>query len=114
MRNHYSSLDLRKALGNQNYLILDNKYKQQLANHPLVRNLYATGEFFVIVANIYALRTEFVCGECEKVSGYSAEEIESRHGEFLFNFALQEDCGFDMEITKLGMDYFTSRPEKER
>jgi hypothetical protein len=45
MQKHFTPLDLQKAFGEQNYLILDNKYKRELANHPLVRNLWAIGHF---------------------------------------------------------------------
>ncbi len=114
MENQYSSSELKKALGDQNFLILDNKYKKQLSNHPVVTNLFTIGNFFVIVANIYDFRIELVRGDSEKVSGYSLEEIESRHAEFLFDFGLAEDMPFNMAVTKLGMEYSNNRPVEER
>jgi DNA-binding CsgD family transcriptional regulator len=114
MGNQYTSIHLKKALGNQNYLILDDKYRQQLANHPLVRNLWTIGDFFVIVANIFSFKTELACGKCEAVSGFSVEEIEAGQAEFLFNFVLQEDLPFNMASTKLGIEYYASRAGDER
>jgi DNA-binding CsgD family transcriptional regulator len=114
MKSQYNSLDLRRALGNQNYLILDNKYKQELSNHPLVKNLWAIGHFFVIVANIYTLKIELVCGQCEEISGFTAEEIEALNGEFLFSFGLPEDIPFNMAVTKIAMEYMSTRMAEER
>ena len=59
MKNQYTLIDLKKALGNQDYLILDDKYKQQLANHPLVRSLWTIGHFFVIVGNTYTFKYDY-------------------------------------------------------
>jgi DNA-binding CsgD family transcriptional regulator len=114
MKNQYTSIDLKKAFGNQNYIILDNKFKQQLANHPLVRNLWTIGHFFVIVANTQSWQTELACGECESVSGYTAEEIELQQAEFLFNFGLPQDVGFNMEVSRLAIQYINSRPLEEK
>jgi DNA-binding CsgD family transcriptional regulator len=114
MEKHYTPIDLVKAFGKQNYLILDTRYKQQLANHPLVKNLWTIGHFFVVVANTSEWKTELASGECEKVSGYSAAEIEAQNIEFMFNFPLQEDTGFNMVISKLAMQYINSRPAEEK
>jgi DNA-binding CsgD family transcriptional regulator len=70
--------------------------------------------FFVVVANTSVWQTELACGECEQVSGYSAEEIESRHAEWIMNFGLQEDIGFNMMVTQLTLQYINSRPPEER
>jgi DNA-binding CsgD family transcriptional regulator len=114
MEKQYTPIDLIKAFGKQNYLILDNRYKQQLANHPLVKNLWTIGHFFVVVANTYEWKIELTAGECEEVSGYSAVEIEAKHAGFMFTFPLPEDTGFNMAVTQLGMQYINSRPAEEK
>jgi DNA-binding CsgD family transcriptional regulator len=114
MEKQYTPIDLIKAFGKQNYLILDNRYKQQLANHPLVKNLWTIGHFFVVVANTHEWKTELAAGECEEVSGYSAAEIEASHAEFMIHFNLPEDTGFNMDISRLAMQYINSRPAEEK
>jgi DNA-binding CsgD family transcriptional regulator len=114
MQKHFTPIDLKKAFGKQDYLILEDKYKQELANHPLVRNLWTIGHFFVAVANTFTWRIELACGECEHVSGYSAGEIESGGPKWIMNFGLPEDVSFNMTATQLGMQYINSRPAEER
>jgi DNA-binding CsgD family transcriptional regulator len=114
MQTHFTPIDLKKAFGKQNYLILGDKYKQELANHPLVRNLWTIGHFFVAVANTFTWKIELACGECELVSGYTAEEIESEGAKWIMNFGLPEDTSFNMAATQLSMQYINSRAIEER
>lgn len=114
MQKHFTPIDLKKAFGKQDYLILNNKYKQELANHPLVRNLWTIGHFFVMVGNTFTWRIELVCGECEQVCGYSAKEIESGSADWIMKFGHPEDTSFNMAVTQLGMQYINSRPLEER
>jgi DNA-binding CsgD family transcriptional regulator len=114
MEKEYAPIDLIKAFGKQNYQILDNRYKQYLANHPLVKNLWTIGHFFVVVANTNEWKTEFAGGECEEVSGYSAAEIEALHAEFIIHFNLPEDTGFNLDISKLAIQYVNTRPIEEK
>jgi DNA-binding CsgD family transcriptional regulator len=107
-------LDLKKALNRTHFLVQDKQYQQQLANHPLVMNLWAIGHFFVIVSNLSTWKMELVGGECEEVSGYSAAEILAQNAEFSMQFGLLEDTMFNILVTQLGMEYFKSRPIEER
>lgn len=114
MVKQYTLLDLKKALNHTEFLVQDFQYKQQLANHPLVRNLWVIGHFFVIVSNLSTWKMDLVCGECEAVSGYSAAEILAQNAEFSMQFGLPEDTKFNILVTQLGMEYFKSRPVDER
>lgn len=107
-------LDLKNALNRTHFLVHDNQYQQQLANHPLVKNLWTIGHFFVIVSNLKTWLMELVSGECEVVSGYSAAEILTQNAEFSMQFGLPEDTRFNIIVTQLGMEYYKSRPVEER
>jgi len=109
-------LDLKKALelDRDPFLVPDNHYQQQLANHPLVKNLWTIGHFFVIVSNLSTWHMGLVSGNCEEVSGYSAAEILAQDAEFSMQFGLPEDTKFNIMVTQLGMQYFKSRPAEER
>ncbi|QMU31045.1 LuxR C-terminal-related transcriptional regulator [Adhaeribacter radiodurans] len=110
------ALDLKKALklDQHPFLVSDNQYQQQLANHPLVKNLWTIGHFFVIVSNLSTWHMGLVHGDCEEVSGYSAAEILAQDAEFSMQFGLPEDTKFNILVTQLGMQYFKSRPVEER
>ncbi|PSR55168.1 hypothetical protein AHMF7605_17465 [Adhaeribacter arboris] len=109
-------LELKEALelDRNPFLVADNQYQQQLANHPLVKNLWTIGHFFVIVSNLSTWHMGLVSGNCEEVSGYSAAEILAQDAEFSMQFGLPEDTRFNIMVTQLGMQYFKSRPVEER
>lgn len=114
MVKHYTLVDLKKVFEQQHFIVPDNEYKQKLTTHPLVQNLWTIGQSFVIVSNLSTWHMESVSGECEEVSGYSAEEILAQDAEFSMQFGLPEDTRFNILVTHLGMEYFEKCPVEER
>ncbi|GJM30929.1 MAG: hypothetical protein DHS20C17_35640 [Cyclobacteriaceae bacterium] len=106
--------DLVKAFGRQDFQILDSQYKTRLANHPLVRALWTVGRYFVVVSNMQTWDTELVTGDCEAISGYSADEVAALKAEFAMNFPLQQDQAFNLNVVKLGMQYLHQQPKEQR
>lgn len=107
-------IDLAKAFGKQDFLILDNEYQTKLANHPLVRGLWTIGRYFVMVSNMQTWNIELVSGDCLQLTGYEPEEIESMKAQFIMNYTTDTDTPFCLNVVKLGMQYLHQRPHEER
>ena len=107
-------VDLAKAFGKQDFVILDQRYKTHLAQHPLVRGLWTVGRYFVLVGNMQNLKTEFISGDCTRITGYSCQEIESLDAQFVMQFALPSDLAFCLNVVKLAMEYTLQRGKAER
>lgn len=107
-------IDLTKAFGKQDFLILDGHYKTKLANHPLVRGLWTIGRYFVMVSNTHTWEIELVSGDCLHLTGYSPEEVEVMKAQFIMNYTTDPDLPFCLNVVKLGMQYLNQRPSEER
>lgn len=107
-------IDLAKAYGKHDYQILDANYKAKIFNHPLVQGLFTVGNYFVLVGNMKTMKTEFIGGGIEQITGFNKTEAAKRNAEFLLSFAVPEDRIFNTEAVKVAINYLMGRPKEER
>jgi DNA-binding NarL/FixJ family response regulator len=114
MTSQHDVIDLVKAFGKQDFLILDNQYQTKLANHPLVRGLWTIGRYFVLVSNMHNWEVELVNGDCFQLTGYQPDEIKSMKAQFMINITADADLPFCLNVVKLGMQYLHQQPLEGR
>ncbi|MDH3709356.1 MAG: LuxR C-terminal-related transcriptional regulator [Cyclobacteriaceae bacterium] len=114
MSQTFEVIDLAKAFGKRDFVILDQRYKTHLAQHPLVRGLWTVGRYFVLVGNMQDLKTEFISGDCTRITGYSCQEIKSLNAQFVMQFSLPPDLAFNLNVVKLAMEYALQIDKAER
>ena len=107
-------LDLKRSFGNQDYQIADPYYRERIMNHALFQSIWTAGPSFTLVANTKTWKIETIAGDCEKLTGFSGEEILRLQEKFVLNFAIEEHVPTNMLTVKFAMDYLVTRPVHER
>ena len=114
MTKEITPIDLAKAYGKHDYHILDADYRTKIFNHPLVQGLYTVGNYFVLVGNMKTMKTEYIGGDIEYITGYNNSEAIKRDAEFLINFAIPEDNNLNIKAVQSAIKYLQGRPLQER
>ena len=111
-RNDY--IDIIKAFGKQDYIILKKDFREEINNNPIINGLWTIGKWFTFIVNTQAWELEMVTGESMEVIGYSHEEILTRNSEFVSSFIYQEDFQFISNIVHTAMKLVNDLPLNER
>lgn len=114
MRRKLTPLDLSKAFGKHQYQLIDANYREKILNHPLVKELFSIGNYFVLVANMKSMEIEFLGGKYQEITGYTEAEIKQRHAEFMMSFAIEPDLQFNLEVVKIAIQYLQKQPVDQR
>ncbi len=72
-----------KALGKQDYLILQHDYMDMIRSNSFVNGLWTVGKWFAFVSNIQNLNLELVTGTSKDVIGFTPEEILEKNAAFV-------------------------------
>ncbi len=113
-KDHAILIPIKKALGNQKYLVNDVDYREKLLNNPIINGLFTVGKSFVILANTFDWSIVAVTGDSLEISGYTNKEIQNMGGEFVMNFTVQEHLQVNMATLKTCMEYSNSIPAEQR
>ncbi|MBQ4915008.1 hypothetical protein J8L85_11205 [Maribacter sp. MMG018] len=105
---------LKEAFGKHDYSKQGSLDEDLIKGHPLVEGLWCVGKYFVLVGNTEDWKVERVGGDCETLTGYTADEIYELGTQFMVRFALPEGLPFNMSVIKLAMEYILERPHNER
>ncbi len=107
-------LVLQKAFGEQNYNTEGMEYIELLKANPLINSQFAVGNNFIIIANTYTWEFSLVVGNCEQLTGYSADEIRQKKADFIMNYTIPEHLPVAMATVTSTINYLKSRPLEER
>ena len=107
-------IDLAKAFGSRDFMILDKRYQTKLSKHPLVRGLWTVGRYFVLVGNMAEMKVEFISGDCQLVTGYHCHEIQELGAQFVMQFTIPPETPFNLSVVKLAIEYTMSQTSTER
>ena len=103
-----------KALGKQDYLILQHDYMDMIRSNSFVNGLWTVGKWFAFVSNIQNLNLELVTGTSKDVIGFTPEEILEKNAAFVTGFIHPEDFHFTNMAIGHTMGYVNSLPPEER
>lgn len=107
-------IQIIKAFGKQDYVILQKDYQQELKNNPLLLSLWTVGKWFTFVANTQNWSIELVTGDAEALTGMSKEEVLQMQGNFISGFVFPDDFPFVTQTVQQAMIYVNSLPLNER
>lgn len=106
-------MPLIKAFGRQDYLIDKDNWRQKILEHPLIKQCWTTGRFFLMLSNTESWKQELVIGDSLGISGYTHDEI-LENPEFPMFFTHPDHLGFNLQVVRNAMAYLFERPFEER
>lgn len=112
LKNNY--IDIFRAIGKQDYVVLNNDYHEIIRNSPLVKGLWTVGNWFCFVGNTHSRQLELVTGNSLEVIGYSPEEIIQKNARFVADMIHPADFRFVTSVMNVAMKYVNDIPLEQR
>lgn len=107
-------IEIVKAFGKQNYIILKKDFRKEIEKSPLLPGLWTVGKWFSFIANTHTWKLEMVTGNSMEVIGYAHEEIINRNKDFVSSFIHQEDFPFVNHVIHEAMGLVNNLTINER
>lgn len=111
-KNNY--IDIFKAIGKQDYVILKKDYREIIQKSPLVNGLWTVGNWFCFVGNTHAQKLEMVTGNSLEVIGYTPDEIIRNNARFVAELIHNADFKFVTSVMSMAMQYVNDIPLNQR
>lgn len=114
MKGKNNLVEMKKALGKQNYLIRETDYIGTIKQSPLIEGLWTVGNWFAFVSNTHTWDLELVSGNSIEMTGYSHEEIMQMNSKFVTELIYHEDFSFVNRSIQEAMKYVATVPGDQK
>ena len=106
--------NLKKAFGNQDYVLFNKDYQDLIEGNPLIQGLWTVGQWFSFLANTQTWKLEYATGNCLDVCGYTPAEIINIGKDFVAKLIGPDDFNFVNQAIHQAMTYVHELPVEER